>query len=59
VGPHGWGDEIDIVATSFRKLNHHGGYLRRFYLHSLSKVADIIVLAKTAKQIAGTDKDCP
>jgi hypothetical protein len=49
--------KIDIVAPPPRKLEHHGCNLFRFNIYTLFQVADIIVLAKTAEEIAGADEN--
>ena len=53
------GDEVDVVAPAPGQVKHDGGELARLDLLAFPQVADIIILAKSAKEIAGLKKTVP
>ena len=53
-----WGNEIYIMAALFLYLEHHGGQLLIGHLPASPFVADVIVLAEAAHEIAMRKKDC-
>jgi hypothetical protein len=53
----GWGYEINVMTTPFRKLQHHLCDLFSFRIRPFILMAYIEILTKTAEQVAGTDKN--
>ena len=54
-----WGNEVYVVAAPILKIEHDSGKLGRSYFIKISReVTYIIILTKTAVQIAGGKKDC-
>ena len=51
------GDEIDIVAAPLLEIEHHGGQILDADLLAFPPVADLVVLAKNAVQVAVGEKD--
>jgi hypothetical protein len=51
--------KIDIVATPFSQMDHHGCHLFGRHLVPFGQMAYIVILAKAAKQIARGHKDGP
>jgi hypothetical protein len=54
-----WANEIDVMATPFLQLKHHGGDVSRPSHPSHAPLTDFPVLAKDTAEIAPTEKDCP
>ena len=52
-----WGNEVDIVATLFLQINHHQTELFRCYLVTLAHLANVVVLAENALEVAHRKKD--
>jgi hypothetical protein len=55
----GRGHKINIMATPFRKMNHHSSGMRRLDILALVFMTDVIILAKITEEITGTHKDSP
>ena len=51
-------DEIDVVATGSLQVEHHARKLCRRYLHALTTLARLEILAEHAPQIAPAEEDC-
>jgi len=58
----GWGHKIDVMRPFILQTQHFGGQLRRGQMPALilfELLADLVILAKDAAQIATGEKDCP
>jgi hypothetical protein len=53
----GWGNQVDIVASSLLQIQHHGGQVLDPPFSTLTSLADFPVDAKNASQTAMAEKD--